>query len=76
MMKLKYKTDASVSKLRQVRASEAGHILAVVEDSTLRGQVEGAYEMQQGALSGAGRTDDRYHLAAPDFEIDTFENFE
>ncbi len=76
MMKLENKTDASVSKLCEIRASEAGDVLTFVKDSTLGGQVEGAYEMQQGALPGARWTDDRDHLAAANFEIDPFEDFE
>jgi hypothetical protein len=76
MMKLEDKTDASVSKLRQLRASKAGDIPASVEDSPPGGQIERADQVEQSALAGARRADDRDHLSAIDLEIDTLEDFE
>ena len=46
MVKLKYKTNASVPKLGEVRASEAGDVLTLVEDPALGRQVQRTHQVE------------------------------
>ncbi len=70
VMELEDEADALVAECRELTARELGDVAALAGDRTRCGQVEGAEQVEQGALAGARRADDADHLSRRDHEVD------
>jgi hypothetical protein len=70
VVRLKNETEAAVAKFGEGLFVEGGEIGVVDEDAAGGGPVEGADDVEEGALAGAGRSDDGGGLSLLDFEVD------
>ena len=72
-MKLEYKTDMFVSKIRQFAFAQLIHLYPIDADSTPIGLVECTDNLQQCGLSRTTRSDDAHHLPFVDMQGDAFQ---
>src|SRR3954467_3058815 len=70
MMELVDEAERAVAHRTALRFTQAAECRAVDDDLAARGRIEPTEEVQQRALAGAGRADDRDALAALYREID------
>ncbi len=74
LVKLEDEAEVAVAEVGEGLLAKGGCVDAIDTYSTLVRAVEGADDLQQGGLSGAGRAYDADYLATVDVEVDAFED--
>ena len=71
-MKLEHEAQVAVAEVGKGLLAEGGGVDTIDTYRTRVGAVEGADDLQQSGLSGAGRAYDADYLATVDVEVDAF----
>jgi hypothetical protein len=74
MVKLKDETDAPIAKIRLRRFGQSKDVLVFEQHGALGRTVQETQDMEQRALAGSGRADDRDEVAALDAKIDALQH--
>jgi hypothetical protein len=73
-MELEDETHVTIAIARQLGPGQREYRLAPKQDLTGGRTVEAAQKVEQRALPGSGRPDDRHHLTLGDLEVEAFED--
>ncbi len=72
-MELEDETEMLVAEIAQFLGAEAAHIHAIYLYAATIRLVEGTDNLEKGGLSGTTRSDDTYHLALVNMQVDALE---
>ena len=75
-MELKYETEVLVAEIAQLLGGEVAHVDAVYHDAATVGLVEGTDNLEKSGLAGTTGSDDTYHVALVNMQVDALKHLQ
>ena len=75
-MELEDETEMLVAEIAQLLGTEAAHIHAIYLNAATIRLVEGTDNLEKSSLAGTTRSDDAYHLALVNMQVDALKHLQ